>query len=63
MAFTFVPMCDDSRKAEFEAFFRPKIEKLDGGARTMAQALEALTLCSAARKAQTPGVVAFLKRQ
>jgi aminopeptidase N len=63
MAFTFVAMCDDSRKAEFEAFFRPKIEKLDGGARTMAQALEALALCSAARKAQTPGVVAFLKRQ
>ena len=63
MAFTFVAICDDSRKAEFEAFFRPRIEKLDGGARTMAQALEALALCSAARKAQTPGVVAFLKRQ
>jgi cytosol alanyl aminopeptidase len=63
MAFTFVALCDDSRKAELEAFFRPKIEKLDGGPRVMDQALEALTLCAAQRKAQTPGVVAFLKRQ
>jgi len=62
MAFTFVSLCDDSRKAEIDAFFRPRIEKLDGGPRVMAQALEALSLCSAARKAQTPGVVAFLKR-
>jgi cytosol alanyl aminopeptidase len=63
LAFTFVPMCDESRKAEFEAFFRPRIEKLDGGSRVMAQALEALSLCAAARKAQTPGVVTFLQRQ
>jgi alanyl aminopeptidase len=63
MAFTFVALCDDTKKAEIEAFFKPKIEKLDGGPRVMAQALEQLSLCAAARKAQTPGVVAFLKRQ
>ncbi|HEU0033437.1 MAG TPA: M1 family metallopeptidase [Kofleriaceae bacterium] len=63
MAFTFVSLCDDSRKPEIEAFFKPRIDKLDGGPRIMAQALESLSLCSAARKAQTPGVVAFLKRQ
>ncbi len=63
MAFTFVALCDDARKAEFEGFFRPRIEKLDGGDLVMKQALEALTLCAAARKAQTPGVVAFLQRQ
>jgi aminopeptidase N len=63
MAFIFVPICDDSRKQEFDSFFRPKIEKLDGGPRVMEQALEALTLCSAQRKAQAPGVVAFLKKQ
>jgi alanyl aminopeptidase len=63
LAFTFVPLCDDARKPEIEAFFRPRIEKFEGGPRTMEQALEAMSLCSAARKAQTPGVVAFLKKQ
>ena len=63
MAFTFVAMCDASRTKEFETFFRPKIDPLDGGPRIMQQALEELALCSASRKAQTPGVVAFLQRQ
>jgi hypothetical protein len=63
MAFTLVALCDDDRKAEAEKFFRPKIEKLDGGPRVLAQALEQLSLCSAAKKAQTPGVVAYLKKQ
>jgi alanyl aminopeptidase len=63
IAFTFVPLCDDTRKKEFEDFFKPKLEKIEGGPKMLAQALEALTLCAAGRKAQTPGVVAFLKRQ
>jgi len=62
LAFTVVALCDDDRKAEAEKFFRPRIEKLDGGPRVVAQALEQLSLCSAAKKAQTPGVVAFLKK-
>jgi len=62
MAFTFVSLCDDSKKAEFEAFLKPRIEPLDGGPRALKQALEELALCSAARKAQTPGVVAFLSK-
>jgi alanyl aminopeptidase len=63
MAFTLVALCDDARKAEAEAFFRPRIEKLDGGPRLLAQALEQLSLCSAAKKAHTPGVVAYLRKQ
>ncbi len=63
MAYTPVALCDESKKAEAEAFFKPRIEKLDGGAKVMKQALEQLSLCAAARKAQTPSVVAFLKRQ
>ena len=51
------------QKPEIEAFFKPRIDKFDGGPRVMAQALEQLELCSAQRKAQTPGVVAFLKKQ
>jgi aminopeptidase N len=62
MAYTIVSLCDDSRKAELEAFLKPRIDPLDGGPRALAQALEQLTLCSAARKAQTPGVVAFLSK-
>jgi aminopeptidase N len=63
LAFTLTALCDDTRKAEVEQFFRPRIEKLDGGPRILAQALEQLGLCSAARKARTPGVVAYLKKQ
>jgi alanyl aminopeptidase len=62
MAYTFVSLCDESRKAEVEKFFRPRIEKLDGGALVMKQALEAMSLCAAGRKAQAPGVIAFLKK-
>jgi alanyl aminopeptidase len=63
MAMTLVALCDDDKKAEAEKFFRPKIEPLEGGPRMLKQALEQLSLCSAAKKAQTPGVVAFLEKQ
>ena len=62
MAYTFVALCDEARKAEAEKFFRPRIEKLDGGEHVMKQALEAMSLCAAGRKAQAPGVIAFLKK-
>jgi alanyl aminopeptidase len=63
LAITGAALCDESRRAEVEQFFRPRIEKYDGGPRIVEQALEQLTLCSASRKAKTPGVVAFLKKQ
>jgi alanyl aminopeptidase len=63
LAFAFVPLCDDARKPEIQTTFAPRIEQLDGGPRLIAQALEAMSLCSAQRKAETPGVEAFLKRQ
>ena len=59
----FAPLCDDSRKAEIQAFFGPRIETFDGGPRIMAQALEGLSLCAAQRKAAAPGIAAFLNRQ
>ena len=62
MAFTVVAICDDTKKAELAAFLKPRIEPLDGGPRALAQALEQMSLCAAARKAQTPGVVAFLSK-
>jgi cytosol alanyl aminopeptidase len=63
MAFSFVPLCDDSLLPEIESYFGPKINAFDGGPRSMAQAIEQMKLCSAQRKAQTPGVIEFLKRQ
>jgi alanyl aminopeptidase len=63
MAFTFVALCDASKKDEIVAFFKPKIDAFDGGPRVMTQAIEQLELCSAQRKARTPGVVAFLQKQ
>jgi hypothetical protein len=62
LGFTLSAMCDDSRTVEFEQVYRSRIEKFNGGPRVMSQALEAMALCSAQRKAQTPGVVAFLQR-
>jgi alanyl aminopeptidase len=56
-------VCDSSRKRELEAFFAPRISKLDGGPRIMAQQFEEMELCSAKRKAEQPGVEAFLARQ
>ena len=63
MAFFAVALCDEAEKPKVEAFLKPKIEPLDGGPRALAQALEQLSLCAAERKAQAPGVEAFLKRQ
>jgi alanyl aminopeptidase len=63
LAFSFTSLCDASRKPEIEAFFRPRIEKFNGGPRVMNQALEQLMLCAASRKAQAPAIAAFLKKQ
>jgi alanyl aminopeptidase len=63
MAYVAVSVCDGDRRVEIESFLKPKIEPLNGGPRALAQAMEQLELCSAAKKAQTPGVVAFLKKQ
>jgi alanyl aminopeptidase len=63
MAYFALPLCDDKYKPELEAFLKPRIEKLDGGPIALAQAMEALSLCAASRKAQAPAVEAFLAKQ
>jgi len=62
LASTFVALCDERRKPEIEAFFRPRIERLEGGPRILEQALESLSLCAAAREAQATSIAAFLKQ-
>src|SRR5262249_1331466 len=63
IAFIIAAMCDESKKPEFDSFFKPRIEKLAGGPRAIAPATEQLQVCAAAKKAETAGVDAFLKNQ
>jgi alanyl aminopeptidase len=63
LAFSPLSLCSDEAKADMQAFFADRIPKLDGGPRIFAQALEAMSLCIENKKAKTPGIVAFLKKQ
>jgi cytosol alanyl aminopeptidase len=53
--------CEESRKAEVEAFFKEVSTKHTGGPRILSQTLEGIGLCSTYRKAQEASVAAFLK--
>jgi alanyl aminopeptidase len=44
--------CDASGRARVESLFGPRIDRLPGGPRTLATALEEITLCTARREAQ-----------
>ena len=52
-------LCDDSKRAEVESFFRERMAGLPGGPRRYAQAVEQLRNCAAFRAAQAPAVVRF----
>jgi alanyl aminopeptidase len=62
MAYSFVALCDESKKPEIEKTFKAKIEAFDGGERVFSQAMEQLSLCAAKRAAMQTGVVAFLRK-
>jgi hypothetical protein len=62
-AYMAVGLCDDSLAPEVKAFLEPRLANIDGGPKALAQAMEQMSLCSAARKAQAPAVEAFLARQ
>ena len=53
--------CDEAHHADVEAFFKDRAPKYTGGPRILAQVLEGITLCAAAKAAQEPQVAAFLK--
>jgi cytosol alanyl aminopeptidase len=53
-------LCDDSRRDEVQGYFKDRSPKYASGAHTLAQALEAMRMCSVRRKAQSPHVEAFL---
>jgi alanyl aminopeptidase len=53
--------CDGERRAETEAFYRDRMARVDGGPRSLDQALEAMDQCIARRQAQQPSVARFLE--
>ena len=52
-------LCDESKRAGMEAFFRERMAALPGGPRRYAQAVEKLRTCAAFRAAQAPAVARF----
>ena len=44
--------CDEGHAKDIESFFGPKVEKIEGGPRVLAQTLEDVKLCAAKRVAQ-----------
>jgi cytosol alanyl aminopeptidase len=55
-------LCDDTRRAELQAFFQDRAPKFVGGPRSLAQSIEGMHLCSTFKAAQSPGVTAFFTR-
>jgi alanyl aminopeptidase len=54
--------CDETHRADVEAFFKDRVAKLTGGAHNLAQTLEGISLCSALREAHQASLTAFLKK-
>ena len=54
--------CDESHRADVEAFFKDKAPTYLGGPRTLAQMLERFDLCIARTQAHQPSVLEFLKK-
>ena len=52
--------CDAKRRGELDAFFADRVKDYNGGPRTLAQTLEGIDQCIAARKSLGPEVAAFL---
>lgn len=55
-------LCDESGRADMEAFFRERIGKFTGGPRILAQTVEAISLCAAFKRGQQAGLAEFLQR-
>jgi len=55
--------CDETHRADVEAFFQSRIASLSGGKRNLANVLERIRLCSVRAAAVAPGLADFLKPQ
>ena len=54
--------CDAKHRQELDSFFADRVKDYNGGSRTLAQTLESIDLCIAARKSLTPELTAFLNQ-
>jgi alanyl aminopeptidase len=54
--------CDSKHRDELDSFFADRVKDYNGGPRTLAQTLEGIDLCIAARKSLTPELTAFLNQ-
>ncbi|MFE8604496.1 ERAP1-like C-terminal domain-containing protein [Archangium violaceum] len=54
-------LCDEQGRAEAEAFLRPRVEKIEGGPRSLARALESMQLCIEAERRHQPSVREFIR--
>jgi alanyl aminopeptidase len=54
--------CTSRDRAEVDAIFKGRVEKLTGAPRALAQVLEQITLCSAQRELQAASFASFLKK-
>jgi cytosol alanyl aminopeptidase len=54
--------CDTKHRDELDSFFADRVKDYNGGPRTLAQTLEGIDLCIAARKSLAPELAAFLNR-
>jgi alanyl aminopeptidase len=55
--------CDSDHAKDVEAFFRPKIEAIEGGPRALAEVLEEVQLCAARRTASEASARDFFRAQ
>jgi alanyl aminopeptidase len=53
--------CDAAHREEVRAFFEPRIGKIEGGERPLAQSLESVGQCDALAPAEKSGVARFLQ--
>jgi len=54
--------CDAKQRDELDSFFADRVKDYNGGPRTLAQTLESIDLCIAARKSLAPELTAFLNK-
>jgi cytosol alanyl aminopeptidase len=54
--------CSERERAQTEAFFKLRVEKITGAPRNLANVLESIHLCEARMQAQSAGVAEFLRR-